>query len=81
MPIGRLISTDIIAPMSRARSRTGRDPNYTLAGGKRPSHTKTRDEYHGNERSMLDALIDADYPRVDPEKAIEVALARLESLG
>ena len=57
----------------RQRARIGRDPNYTLA------QTKTREEYHGIQRSPRDALIDADYPRVDPEEAIRDALARLDN--
>lgn len=51
------------------------------AGTRTAPHTVTRDQYYDQrrrlERPPVD-LIDADYPRVDPELAIVDALARLE---
>jgi hypothetical protein len=57
------------------------------------AHTVTREQYYAGKRTIVpdavlpaapartprDALIDADYPRVDLEVAIAAALARLDS--
>lgn len=65
-----------MADHHRERARIGVEPNYSLARRKPrpPLEAPTR-------RSAIDDLIDAEYPRVDPEVAIEQALARLDIVG